>query len=542
VSKFWKLIKDYLQKIKKRIIEEIDDIKNYLHILLRKKITLWPYSKAAFGPLVTFNKLEGYHEIERYWVTEPYVFVVILYNEKNKEHLYYVAAPELSVFEQIVLETVYENILDVLKIDDEKDEPDSKLLDERVIDLIDRYSIDIEPVSLYKILYYINIEFIGYGRIDVLMKDDLIEDISFNGVNKPIYLYHRKYQNIKTDIWFSKDKIDSFIVKLAQRCGKHISLSEPMVNGTLPGGSRLNVAYGKEITPNGGSFTIRKFRKDAFTPVDLIRSRTYSSNVLAFLWLALENGKNILIAGSTASGKTSTLNAVSMFIPPKSKIISIEDTQELSIHHENWVVSITKESLTKNPNFQEIDMFELLRQAMRQRPEYIIVGEIRGKEALTLFQAMSTGHTTLSTMHADSVQTIISRLEGDPINVPHVMIQALDIVLIQSLIQVEGRRVRRMDALIEFEGLDNMTQDLLFNKIYEWDPKTDTYEMKNNSAILDWIKKRHNWNEEILHQQIENRKKLIDYMTGESLDEFDIASLIQRYHIDPENTMQSIKQ
>lgn len=542
MGKFWKLLKDHLQKLKEGIVEEIVDVKNYLHILLRKKIALEPYSKAAFGTLVTFDKLEGYTEIERYWVAEPYVFVVILFNEKSKEHLYYAAAPELSVFEQIVLETVHENILDVLKIDEEKDKPDSKLLDERVLELIDRYSIDIEPVSLYKILYYINIEFIGYGRIDALMNDDLIEDISFNGVNTPIYLYHRKYQNIKTDIWFSKDKIDSFIVKLAQRCGKHISMSEPLVNGTLPDGSRLNVAYGREVTPNGGSFTIRKFRKGAFTPVDLIRSKTYSSEVLAFLWLAIENAKNILIAGSTASGKTSTLNAIAMFIPPKSKIISIEDTQELSIHHENWVATITKESLMINPNFHEIDMFELLRQAMRQRPEYIIVGEIRGKEALTLFQAMSTGHTTLSTMHADSVHTIISRLEGDPINVPHVMIQALDIVLIQSLIQVDGRRVRRMDALIEFEGLDHMTQDLQFNKIYEWDPMTDTLIMKNNSTILDLIKTRHNWTEEILSQQIENRKKLIDYMTGESLNEFDIASLIQRYYVDPINTMRYINQ
>jgi flagellar protein FlaI len=539
---FLKSIKNNLQKLKEGILEEIVDVKNYLYILFRKKIALEPYSKARFGPLVTFDKLEGYTEIERYWVAEPYVFVVILFNEKSKEQLYYVAAPELSVFEHIVLETVNDKILDLLNIDEEKDKTDSKLLDEKIIELIDRYSIDIEPVSIYKILYYINIEFIGYGRIDVLMKDDLIEDISFNGVNSPIYLYHRKYQNIKTDIWFSKDKINSFIVKLAQSCGKHISLSSPLVNGTLPDGSRLNVAYGTEVTPNGGSFTIRKFRKDAFTPVDLVRSKTYSSEVLAFLWLAIENGKNILVAGSTASGKTSTLNAISMFIPPKSKIISIEDTQELAIHHENWVVSITKESLTKNPNFQEIDMFELLRQAMRQRPEYIIVGEIRGKEALTLFQAMSTGHTTLSTMHADSVHTIISRLEGEPINVPHVMVQALDIVLLQGLILVEGRRVRRMDALIEFEGLDHATQDLQYNKIYEWDPETDTLKKKNESTILDSIKTRHNWDEGIMSQQIEDRIKLIDYMKNESLDELDISSLIQKYYIDPINTMRSINQ
>jgi flagellar protein FlaI len=539
---FLKSIKNNLQKLKEGILEEIVDVKNYLYILFRKKIALEPYSKARFGPLVTFDKLEGYTEIERYWVAEPYVFVVILFNEKSKEQLYYVAAPELSVFEHIVLETVNDKILDLLNIDEEKDKTDSKLLDEKIIELIDRYSIDIEPVSIYKILYYINIEFIGFGRIDVLMKDDLIEDISFNGVNSPIYLYHRKYQNIKTDIWFGKDKINSFIVKLAQNCGKHISLSSPLVNGTLSDGSRLNVAYGTEVTPNGGSFTIRKFRKDAFTPVDLVRSKTYSSEVLAFLWLAIENGKNILVAGSTASGKTSTLNAISMFIPPKSKIISIEDTQELAIHHENWVVSITKESLTKNPNFQEIDMFELLRQAMRQRPEYIIVGEIRGKEALTLFQAMSTGHTTLSTMHADSVHTIISRLEGEPINVPHVMVQALDIVLLQGLILVGGKRVRRMDALIEFEGLDHATQDLQYNKIYEWDPETDTLKKKNESSILDSIKTRHNWDEGIMSQQIEDRIKLIDYMKNESLDELDISSLIQKYYIDPINTMRSINQ
>lgn len=522
-----------------------NDLVSYLRILTKQKLKLEPYTFEVFGHLVSFEGIDCYTEKERYWVNEPYAFVSILYNEEKKEFLYYVAEPELSVLEKMVLETVYENILDTLSMYEISDEAKSNLLEKKTIELIDSYSIEIDMKSIHKIMYYINRDYVGYERIDVLMKDPFIEDISCDGSNIPIFLYHRKYQNIKTNISFSEDRLDSFVVELAQRCGKQISTGEPLVNSTLPDGSRLNTSLGKEVTFRGSTFTIRKSREHAFTPADLIKNGTYSSDILAYLWLAVESGKSMIFTGATAAGKTSTLNAVSLFIPPMAKIISIEDTHELVLHHSNWIGSVTRESFTKTTSARDIDMFELLRQALRQRPEYIIVGEIRGKEAMTLFQAMNSGHTTYSTMHADSVETVISRLEGDPINVPRVMMQALDILCIQKLVSLdnekEGRRMRRLDMMVEFTGIDPHTNDLRFNEIYSLDTRNDTFKSSRRSFVLEDIMARRNWDETRLKLEIQRRKKLLEHMVKKDLDEFDIVALIQSYYIDPDKTIQTVE-
>lgn len=528
-----------------RVTEEFTDLKNYLYNMIKRELRLEPYSSQKHGPLVSFAGLDGYIEKERYWVNEPYAFVSILFNKDKKEHLYFVSEPELSLLERMVLETVYENMLDMLTVYDLSDQARAEILEKKTLELIESYSIEMDMLSLHKILYYIKRDYIGYERIDALMEDENIEDISCDGSEIQLFIYHRKYQNIMTNLSFKADLLDSFVMKLAQCCGKQISIGEPLVNGTLPDGSRLNASLGKEVTFRGSSFTIRKFREHAFTPVDLIRNGTYSLEILAYLWLAVENGKSIVFAGATAAGKTSTLNAISLFIPSMAKIISIEDTHELVLHHANWIGSVTRESFSKTTSAREIDMYELLRQALRQRPEYIIVGEIRGKEAMTLFQAMNTGHTTYSTMHADSVSTVISRLEGDPINIPRMMIQALDILCIQIQVEIEGKfdekKVRRIDKIVEFTGIDNNTQDLKFNVIYSWDPKTDTFKSSGRSFVHEKLMTRCNWDEAKLKSELENRRKLLEYMVEKGMDEYDVVSLIQSYYADPENTIKLLE-
>lgn len=531
--------------LKERIKEEFSDIMGYLRILSREKLTLEPYTTDKFGELVSFNGKNSYVEKERYWVNQPFSFISILYNDQKKEHLYYTVEPELSTFEQMVLETLYENILDTLTLYDTSDPNKATILENKTLELIDGYSIQIDMVSIHKILYYLKRDYIGYERIDPIMKDPNIEDISCDGSNIPIFVYHRKYQNIKTSLSFEAEKLDSFVMKLAQCCEKQISIGDPLINSTLPDGSRLNASLGKEVTFRGSTFTIRKFREHAFTPADLIKHGTYSSEILAYMWLAVENSKSILFAGATAAGKTSALNAISLFIPSMAKIISIEDTHELVLHHLNWIGSVTRESFSKNTSAREIDMYELLRQALRQRPEYIIVGEIRGKEAMTLFQAMNTGHTTYSTMHADSINTVISRLEGDPINVPRVMIQALDILCIQMLVQIEGtkegKRVRRMDSMIEFTGIDPQTQDLRFNEVFSLDMKSDTFRKSGRSYVLESIMARYSWDEKKLKLELNNRRILLEYMVKKDMDEFEIVSLIQNYYVDPQSTMKRVE-
>jgi flagellar protein FlaI len=533
---------EYLPKrnIREKFREEYKDLKSYINILKRERLTLEPYSKEKFGDLVDFKGLDGFIEKERYWVNEPYALISILHNEDKNEYQYQVIEPELSVFERMILETVYENILDTLTVYETATQTKEDIIENKILELIDSYSIEIEAISIFKILYYIKRDYIGYERLEALMKDTHIEDISCDGSDIPIFVYHRKYHNLKTNISFEGPRLDSFVIKLVQRCGKQISLGEPLINSTLPDGSRLNASLGKEVTFRGSSFSIRKFREHAFTPADLIKNGTYSTDILAYLWLAVENGKSMIFAGATAAGKTSSLNSVSLFIPPVAKIVSIEDTHELMLHHSNWIGSVTRESFTKTDSVTDIDMYELLRQALRQRPEYIIVGEIRGKEAMTLFQAINTGHTTFSTMHADSVETVISRLEGDPINIPRVMIQALDILCIQKMIVMGDKRMRRLDVLVEFMGIDPKTQDLRFNELFTWDPKNDTFNKGGKSFVFDEIMASRNWDEKRLNQEIENRKKILQYMIDKEMDELEIVSLINIYYADAEKTMKFI--
>jgi flagellar protein FlaI len=528
------------KSLKSIIHEEIEDLKSYFRVLKRGKLKLEPYSVKKFGPIVSFNGLKGYVEKDRYWVNEPFAFVSIVHNEENNEYQYLAIEPELSIFERMVLETVYENILDTLTLYETSNVTQSEVLERKALELMDTYSIDIDMKTIHKVLYYIKRDYIGYERLDLLMKDTHIEDISCDGSDVPLFVYHRKYHNIKTNISFEGQRLDSYVVKLAQRCGKQVSLGEPLLNSTLPDGSRLNATLGKEVTFRGSTFTIRKFREHAFTPVDLIKNKTYSVDILAYLWLAVENGKSIIFAGATAAGKTSSLNSISLFIPPVAKIVSIEDTHELMLHHTNWIGSVTRESFTKNTTVTDIDMYELLRQALRQRPEYIIVGEIRGKEATTLFQAINTGHTTYSTMHADSVETVISRLEGDPINIPRVMIQSLDILSIQKMMVFGNKRVRRLDTMVEFIGIDPKTQDLRFNELYSWDPRDDSFRIGGKSYVLEAIMTTRNWNEEKLNQELKNRKKVLEYMVEKDMDEYEVVALIQSYYADAEKTMKFI--
>ena len=241
--------------------------------------------------------------------------------------------------------------------------------------LLKEYGISLSDTAQFKLQYFLIRNFLGWGRLDPLMKDRWLEDISCDGNMIPIFLYHRKYRNIKTNIMFEEEVLNSLAITLAQRSGKHISTGSPMLDATLPDGSRLQVTLGTEVTTRGTSFTIRKFREEPFSPVELIDNGSFSADELVYFWLAIENNKSLLFIGGTASGKTTSLNAVSLFIPPMAKVVSIEDTREITLYHENWIASVTRESVAEGSNL--IDMFDLLRSAMRQRPEYILVGEVR---------------------------------------------------------------------------------------------------------------------------------------------------------------------
>jgi len=499
------------------------------------------YHQALHGPLVTFDGISGYNEVERYWVNEPYAFVVILFHPEKNSYLYYVAEPKLSDFEDLLLKEIKDRLKDVLLFEEIKSEGDKeKILTAKVKKLVKEYAIDVSLLTLEKILYYTKRDFIKFGKIDPLMHDNRIEDISSNGYDIPIYLYHKKYTNLPTNIYFTENELDSYVIRVAQRCGKHISVAEPMVDATMPDGSRIQMTLGTEVTTHGATFTIRKFSEVPITPVDLINWSTFSAEEMAYLWLCIENNKSLIFAGGTASGKTSSLNAVSLFIPWQAKIISLEDTRELKLPHPNWIPGITRDSFTSDGR-GSIDMYDLLRAALRQRPEYLLVGEVRGKEALTLFQAMSTGHTTFSTMHADSVSSAIHRLENPPISVPRSMIQALNIISIQAQTYVKGKRARRNMKVVEITDIDPATRNIRTNDIFAWDALTDKFHRVGESKALNEIMIRRGWNVSDLKREFVNRQKILEFMVNNKITDFNaISTIIHDYQVSPEKVLKKL--
>jgi flagellar protein FlaI len=494
------------------------------------------------GAMATFTPMPGYDEIERYWVIEPYSFVVILYNEIGNAYLYYVCEPSLTVFEKELLEDVYQRLQDLLILDNIDVKMDRKeVLVRKATEIIVDYIGKVDTKSYHKIIYYIIRDYLEFGKITPIMHDNFIEDISNNGFDTPIFLYHKNYENIMTNISFNEKQLDSFVIRLAQRCGKHISIAEPMIDATMPDGSRIQMTLGKEITTRGSTFTIRKFKEIPITPIDLIAWNTFSSETMAYLWLCIENNKSLIFSGGTASGKTSSLNAVSLFIPPKAKIISLEDTRELKLPHQNWIPGLTRDSFTADGK-GSIEMFALLKAALRQRPEYLLVGEVRGKEALTLFQAMSTGHTTFSTMHADSVESAIHRLENPPISVPRTMITALDIISIQSQTYLKNKRVRRNMKLVEINDLDPNSRNIRTNDVYMWNSGTDRFDRVGESRIIAEIAQRRAWSRKDIQNEIMHRQQVLEYMVKNNIREFkQVAAIIQAYSVKPERVLEKLQ-
>lgn len=509
----------------------------------RTEIEVDPYEPEIHGPITEFKGIENYQEIDRYWVNEPYAFIVILYNEDKNNHLYYIVEPELTEFEHTFLLEIKDRLRDVLLVEeiDEDDQNKEKVLESKIRSIIQDYTIDITPPMLEKISYYIKRDFVRFGKIDALMKDDSIEDVSGNGHDVPIFLYHRAYQNIATNVVYEEDALNSFIIQMAQRSGKHISVAEPMVDATMPDGSRIQMTLGTSVTAHGSTFTIRKFSDTPITPVDLVKWGTFSSESMAYLWLCIENNKSLIYAGGTASGKTSSLNAVSLFIPEKSKVITLEDTRELKLPHPNWIPSITRDSFTADER-GAVDMYDLLKAALRQRPEFLLVGEVRGKEALTLFQAMSTGHTTFSTMHADSVASAIHRLENPPISVPRTMIQALDIMSIQSQTYTKGKRVRRNIKLVEIVDIDPNTRNIRTNDIFIWDSESDEFIRTGESKALFDIKMRRGWGQDKVNQELHYRQMVLEYMVNNNVTDFqEISDIINAYQSTPEKILKKLE-
>jgi archaeal flagellar protein FlaI len=504
------------------------------------------YSPAVHGPLVdlAMRQSQGVEEIELYPVNEPYAYIRVTYDSTTHEYTYHVLEPVLTAAEQELFGEIKERLFETLDITtrDITRQTASKALRESVNGIIADYGIHLPPLEREKILYHVEKEFLGDGLVDPIMHDKYIEDISCDGVNSTIFVYHTTYESMKTSLAYrDAAQLDSFVSKLAQRAGKYISIAEPMLDATMSDGSRIQMTLGSEVTAHGSTFTIRKFREEPITPTDLIEWHTFSPLGIAFIWLAVENAKSCIFAGGTASGKTTTLNAISLFIPPLAKIVTLEDTRELKLPHPNWIPSITRESFSHDGR-GEIDMYELLRAALRQRPEYILVGEVRGREALTLFQAMSTGHVTYATMHADSVASAVHRLENPPIDVPRNMLSALNLVSIQVQARVGGQRIRRNKQMIEILDIDPRTNELITNEVFRWHPSTDEIRYSGKSYILEQIMEDRGWTEERMREELKRRQEVLEWMRLKKIRYYkDVSKILISYYRDPEAVIQRVR-
>jgi flagellar protein FlaI len=502
-------------------------------------IDVRPFRPGEDGPLSSFELPPDEEELDRYWVNAPFAYVVIARDDEESEDRYHAVEPDLTSFERSLLERIREDIRDPLLYREVDDQSDEEVLTEELRNLLEQYGVDVRMHTFHKLLYYLVRDFQGFGRIDPLMHDPHIEDVSCDGYDLPIFVYHDQYTDIETNIKFSEpEELDNYVVRLAQQSGRHVSVGEPVVGTTLPDGSRIELALGEEVTPRGSAFTIRQYADEPFTPIDLIEYGTFNVEQMAYLWLAIENNKSLIFAGGTASGKTTSMNAVSMFIPPRSKVLTIEDTRELALYHDNWLSSVTRERLHEGA---DIDMYDLLRSALRHRPEYIIVGEVRGEEAVTLFQAMNTGHTTFSTMHADSIETVINRLENEPINVPRPMIQSLDLLSVQRLTRMDGQRVRRSRAISEIDGIDQRTGELDYSNSFTWDPDTDTFE-RNDSSLLDEIQDDRGWTRTQLLEELRNRRTFLRSLQDRNITDYRrFTALVNEYYSEPERVLERME-
>jgi archaeal flagellar protein FlaI len=473
----------------------------------------------------------------RYMLMPPYASVHIYWNDKIGELIYEVEEPLLKEGEKEMFKQLENAMLELINVNvaiEKTLEATSEYIDKTAKLLIDELNLDISAESYRKIFYYLFRNFIGLNEAEPLLRDYFIEDIECNGTGTPVYVVHRIYRNMKTNVVYKDvDELASFVEKLAQRAGRYISYAQPLLDGTLPDGSRVNATYTKDVTSKGPTFTIRKFTKIPWTPTQLISFNTISPEMLAYFWILIENKSSILISGGTASGKTTLLNALAFFIPPEARVVSIEDTREINLPRENWLPAVARTSVARG-GVGEVDLFALLKSSFRQNPDYLIVGEIRGKEAFVLFQGMASGHSSFSTMHADSVDTLIRRLQTPPINLSPTLVNTLDCVAVATHAIVRQQETRRLREVTEVINV-NKDGTAIINTPFVWDPAKDVFYFRKQSKVFEKISARRGMTVENLQKEFIRRAKLLYELYKRKVFGFeDVQKIINDYHRGPE--------
>ncbi len=392
--------------------------------------------------------------------------------------------------------------------------------------------VKVTPQEVKDITYFIKRNIMWYGPLEPLVRDRYLEEIHSVGVDN-VSVYHKIFGMISTDIRFLNElELDNYLRNMSERIGRPVSDSKPIIDGTLPDGSRINIVYSTDVSKEGSSFTIRKFPSKPMTVVQLVAAGTFSPQIAAYLWLCMENGMNVVISGETASGKTTTLNAVLNFINHNSKVYSAEDTPEVVAPQPVWQRLVTRDA---GPEESRVDLFELVKAALRSRPNYIIVGEVRGKEGFTAFQAMQTGHSVMTTFHAPSVKHLIQRFTGDPINVPVRFMDNLNLCVFQRLFYKGEKLERRVTSVDEIIRYSKELNGVLHRSVFVWDEVREVHYFRgmNNSYILEEkiAPKMKFTDRREIYKELDIRAKVIADLIDKNLQDYDtVTSMFCDYY------------
>jgi len=529
-------------------------------LLFRKLKELTKEEKPLDLPGFKLKEVKDHHIIEIpsfksekeinviYPLIEIFAYAHIHWDEKNKQVVYEVIEPELNKEEKKKLNQLMDGVVDLIDIELSKIKDMGKAMEylqQKVKKVLEEFGMKLTPNEYVKFMYYIYRDFIGLGKIEPLMKDPNIEDIGCDGVGIPIYVVHRKFGSLKTNILFEDhEELSKFVIKLAEKCGRYVSYAEPILDATLPDGSRVAATLASDVATKGPTFSIRKFRSKPFSPVELVELNTANTEMFAYLWYLVERRASMLIAGGVASGKTSMLNSISMFIPPEKKIVSIEDTRELMLPHEHWVPVITRIGfgipMPTGEKYGEVTLFDLLKESFRQNPDYVIVGEVRGKEAYVMFQGMASGNTCWGTFHAGSVEAIVKRLITPPIELPPSLVESLDVVILMTHAQEKGKSARRVKQIFEISHVDDSGR-VNGVTVFEWDALADTFKKVGKSIAVEKYAKATGETLEQALKEIETRKRVLDWMLENGIKDYrEFYKIINSYYKDRESLLKKL--
>lgn len=483
-----------------------------------------------------------------YPLLEPFVNAHVSWDAKNKRLTYRVDEPTLNTKEQEIFQEIKSHLSEIIdvKLSVVKDQEQvMEYLEQKISEVFDDLGIELNTESYLRILYYIARDFVGLNKIEALMHDPYIEDIGCSGMDTEIYITHRRFGSMITNVEFTDfNDLTDFVIKLSERCGRYISYAMPLLDGTLPDGSRVQASLAKDVTTKGPTFSIRRFRKNPFSAIDLLNFKTVSPDLLAYVWFLIEHDASILIAGGVATGKTTFLNALSMFIPPEKKIVSIEDVREINIPHENWIPATSRTGFgvpeSSGRRYGEVRLFDLLKESFRMKPDYVIVGEVRGQEAYVLFQGMASGNPSMGTIHSGSVEDVIKRLETPPIELSPSLIESLDALVIMVKAREKGEASRRVKEIVEIETIDAHTGHAHTSKIFSWIPSADLYkDNSKQSLLLRKISFERGIPYEKAVADIKQRAQVIEWMQKFNIVQFEeVARMLNLFHKDRETIME----